>query len=128
MAVFDRKDFMRVKLPEPVYFVESAEDDSVLVGINVTIEYRQDNHHGAFTIYWFDTTHERAMMASEIRVKYGYFAFRRLKREGGGIYIFTPMNLQIYDNKVKQRLTAGRDFTNNEDLIKAFLATTEDAL
>ena len=66
------------------------------------------------------------MIASETKQKDDYFAFKRIEREGGGVYYFTPMELDIYNSKVKQRLAAGSDFTNNEDLIKAFLATTED--
>ena len=66
------------------------------------------------------------MTASEIRQKDDFFAFKRINQEGGGFYYFSPMNLEIYNNKVKQRLVAGSDFTNNEDLIKAFLTTTED--
>ena len=34
--------------------------------------------------------------------------------------------VDIYNEKVKQYLTAGSDFDNEEDLIEAFLSTTED--
>ena len=77
-------------------------------------------------VRWYDTSHERIMTASETRHKDDFFAFKRVDQEGGGAYYFTPMDLEIYNNKVKQHLAAGSNFTNNEDLIKAFLATTED--
>lgn len=114
------------KLPKPVYYIESPNDDTVLVGINVTIDHDRIGEQEISKISWYDTSHERIMTASETRRKYDYFAFKRIDQEGGGFYYFTPMNLEIYNNKVKQHLAAGSDFTNNEDLIRAFLATIED--
>ena len=114
------------KLPKPVYYIESPNDDTVLVGINVTIDHDRMGEQEISKISWYDTSHERIMTASETRQKDDYFAFRRIDQEGGGSYYFTPMDLGIYNNKVKQHLAAGSEFTNNEDLIKAFLATTED--
>ena len=114
------------KLPKPVYYIESPNDDTVLVGIDVTINHDRMGEQEISKIRWYDTSHERIMTASETRHKDDFFAFKRVEQEGGGVYYFTPMNLEIYNNKVKQRLAAGSDFTNNEDLIKAFLATTED--
>lgn len=114
------------KLPKPVYYIESPNDDTVLVGIDVTINHDRTAEQEISKIRWYDTSHERIMTASETRHKDDFFAFKRVDQEGGGVYYFTPMNLEIYNNKVKQRLAAGSDFTNNEDLIKAFLATTED--
>lgn len=114
------------KLPKQVYYIESPNDDTVLVGINVTINRDRMGEREIFKISWYDTSHERIMTASETRRKDDRFAFKRIDQEGGGVYYFTPMELDIYNSKVKQRLAAGSDFTNNEDLIKAFLATTED--
>ena len=114
------------KLPKPVYYIESPNDDTVLVGINVTIDHDRMGEQEISKISWYDTSHERIMIASETRRKDDYFAFKRIDQEGGGFYYFKPMELDIYNSKVKQRLAAGSDFTNNEDLIKAFLATTKD--
>lgn len=116
----------REKLPEPVYYIESPDDDTVLVGINVTIDREKMNERDISKISWYDTTRERVMTAKETERKDSYFAFRRIEQEGGGSYYFAPMNLDIYNAKVKQRLAAGGGFANNEDLIKAFLSTTED--
>ena len=121
----ERVDSME-KLPKPVYYIESPNDDTVLVGINVTINHDRMGEQEISIIRWYDTSHERIMTASETRQKDDHFAFKRIDQEGGGFYYFTPMDLDIYNNKVKQHLAAGSDFTNNEDLIKAFLATTED--
>ena len=66
------------------------------------------------------------MLASETNQKDDYFEFKRIEQEGGGEYFFTPINLDIYNEKVKQYLAAGSDFNNEEDLIEAFLSTTED--
>lgn len=114
------------KLPKPVYYVESPDDGTVLVGMDVTIEHNRIGSQEAHRISWYDTVRERSMTASEIIRKDDDFAFQRADQEGGGSYHFTPMDLEVYNDKVKQRLIAGRDFTNNDDLTKAFLETMED--
>lgn len=114
------------KLPEPVYYVESPDDETVLVGIDVTIEPEKINDKNVAVVSWYDTVHQRRMAASETSKKDGYFAFRRIEQEGGGEYFFAPMDLELYNDKVKNRLTNGKDFDNKEDLIKAFLKTTEN--
>lgn len=114
------------KLPRPVYYIESPNDDTVLVGINVTIDHDKMGEEDVSKISWYDTSHERIMTASETRQKDEYFAFKRIDQEGGGYYYFSPMNLKIYNDKVKQHLAAGADFANDDDLIKAFLSTIGD--
>ena len=107
-------------LPEPVYYIESPEDDTVLVGIGVAIETNAD---GPTTITWYDTSHERAMTAEEIHQEDGRFAFKRSAAEGGQSYKFIPMDLSIYNDKVKHELMSGKDFDSKEELIRAFLKT-----
>ena len=114
------------RLPRPVYYIESLNDDTVLVGINVTIDHDRMGEENISKISWYDTSHERIMIASETRQEDDYFAFKRIDQEGGGYYYFTPTNLKVYNDKVKQHLVAGADFTNDDDLIKAFLSTTEN--
>lgn len=109
------------KLPKPVYYVESPNDDTVLIGINVTVEHYRENAKSVTIVNWYDTTHERRMLADEISHEGDFFAFKRAEQEGGGFYYFSPMNLDIYNDKVKKRLNTGGIFTNEEDLIKAFL-------
>ena len=109
-------------LPMPVYYVESSDDDSVLVGINVAIKHNDDD---TAVVSWFDTAHERAMVADEIRQGDDYFAFKRSDSEGGQMYKFTPMNLDIYNEKVKSELIAGKEFSSDEEMIQAFLNTAK---
>lgn len=126
----DNKDVVNSKefLPKPVYFIESTNDSTVLVGIGVTIERSNINDRNVSKIRWYDTSHERAMTASETKQKDDLFAFKRVEQEGGGTYYFTPMNLDIYNKKVKRRLMGGYDFTSNEQLTEAFLSTLEDEI
>lgn len=119
------QDYFIEKLPKPVYYVESPNDDTVLVGMDVTIFHDKIGDKVATSVSWYDTSHERIMAAAEIERKNDDFTFQRAECEGGGSYYFTPMNLEIYNSKVKHRLAAGGDFANEEDLIKAFLETLE---
>ena len=114
------------KLSKPVYYIESPTDDTVLIGIDVTIGKQEINKEKPLKISWFDTTRERTMLATETRRQDDYFAFKRAEKEGGGFYYFTPMDLKIYNSNVKQRLVAGSDFSNDEDLIDAFLSTKKE--
>ena len=116
------------KLPKPVYYIESPDDNTVLVGIDTIIEHDKIGDQEVSMISWYDTRHERIMTASETMQKGDFFAFKRIGQEGGGTYYFAPMNLEIYKGKVKDRLTNGGDFTNDDDLIKAFLETLEDEI
>lgn len=117
------QDESHERLPEPVYYIESPDDESVLVGINVSI-YRNKNTTDA-TITWYDTAYERIMTAAEIQTNDKCFAFRRREDEGGGTYYFEPMNLNLYNEHVKEKLIDGKDFKDHNDLIDAFLNTIE---
>ncbi|MBR5418978.1 hypothetical protein IK110_01900 [Candidatus Saccharibacteria bacterium] len=113
------------QLPQPVYYIESPNDDTVLVGIDVKV---CGHHDGEKNVVWYDTTRERRMKAIETQMKDDFFAFRRDESEGGGEYFFTPMNLNIYNDKVKQKLIDGNDYTDEKDLTEAFLKTKENEL
>ena len=69
------------------------------------------------------------MRASRIRTDDtdDYFTFERDRNEGGGTYTFVPMTLKIYNEKVKSRLFAKKDFINEEEMLKAFEETIKDA-
>ena len=45
------------KLPKPVYYIESPNDDTVLVGINVTINHDRMGEQEISIIRWYDTSH-----------------------------------------------------------------------
>lgn len=114
----DFKNETTKKLPAPVYYVESNEDSSVLVGMKVTIRQISNNH---FVVSWWDPTHERCMSASEINCEGDSFSFKRISEEGGQTYYSRPMTLEIYNTRVKNRLFGKREFDNEEEMIKAFL-------
>ena len=116
-----------IALPKSVYYIESPDDSTVLVGIDVNIT---SFNHGAKRLYevsWYDTTHDRKMLASQTDAKGEYFAFKRDETEGGGTYFFTPMNLKVYDAKVRDQLSNAPAFDNPDDMIKAFLKTKENS-
>ncbi len=110
------------KLPQPVYYIESSDDDTVLVGIDVEIKQMGD---AAPVVTWYDTSHERSMSALEMVKKDDYFAFRSAdKKMANGEpaeYYFAPMDLNTYREKVKDKLIEGRDFESEEEMINAFL-------
>ena len=123
-----RGDNDRKKLPRLVYYVESPNDDTVLVGINVIITHDKMLGKDIFVVRWYDTSHERVMTMSEIWRRGNQFAFKRIEREGGGLYYFAPMNLEIYNEKVKKRLIAGADFKSEEEMVNEFLLTIKDEI
>lgn len=126
----DLKDegYSIMELPKPVYYIESSSDNTVLVGIGVTIEQMVKDGKKEVLISWYDTDHERAMRVDEAKLEGDDLIIRRVMEGDGGIYRFTPMNLEIYYAKVKDHLTNGKDYNNEEDLIKAFLRTTRCGL
>ncbi len=107
-------------LPAPVYYVESSDDNSVLIGMNVAVEKNPD---GTSLVTWHDTTRERAMIADEVKNEDDFFAFKRTDEEGGQFYKFSPMTLELYNEKVKAELIAGQDFGNPDEMTAAFLKT-----
>lgn len=105
------------QLPGRVYYVESADDSAVLVAMQVTLMSRGD---GTYTISWLDTIKDRGMRASSIWREGESFAFRRVDSEGGQTYRFTPMTLEIYEEKVRENLIAGQHFDDLESLYQTF--------
>ena len=112
----DNSTWTRMALPEPVYYVFSPQDGTVLVGIDVVVHMGNNR----YVVSWWDPSHERSMTASKITCDSDYFAFKRVDSEGGQIYFFIPMDLDIYNNRVKRFLISGRAFDNIEEMIKAF--------
>ena len=112
------------KLPKPVYYIESPEDETVLVGMDVTVTIEADKNP---VVSWFDTTKERRMEADEIRRKGDIFAFKRPDGDGDKHYFFTPIDLDIYNDKVRDKIPDGQSFNNVDDLVKAFQKTRENA-
>lgn len=110
------------RFPQPLYYVESSDDDTVLVAIEPYI--RVCNRQPC--IIWFDTCKERAMNAGRMLVKNGCFYFERVDEGSEATYRLTPMTLDIYHKKVMPHLVGGREYRNMEDLIQAFLEAKEN--
>ena len=115
-------------LPKPVYYIESDKDRTVLIVVRVRLEYKEFDGERIVRVTWYDMIKERAMTAVEIKRDGDLFAFRRSEQEGGGEYYFTPMDLEIYDNKVKDKLLSGREFDSNEAVVRGFLEAIRDGL
>ena len=115
------------KLPSPVYYIESLNDDTVLIGLEVTLEIRQLGAKKATFISWYDTSHERIMEAAKIVRSRNNFAFKRTESEGGGNYYLFPMTLKIYNEKVRHHLPVNKNFANEQELVAAFLSTLKNA-
>ena len=109
-------------LPNKVYFVESMQDNSVLIAINAFLK----KINGEKYISWFDTSHERIFKISEINQDGNNIVIKRIESDGGGTYILYPLNLKIYNDRVKDRFSIHQSFDNEEDLISAFLNTIDD--
>lgn len=110
-------------MPYPVYYVESCEDDTVLIGIKVTIVLLSLN---CFEISWWDPCYERRMISSKIKKDGDNLSFKRIEEDGGQMYHFRPMTLEIYNDKVKENLLERIEFDNEVDMINAFLKATDE--
>lgn len=116
------------ELPKPVYYVESTNDASVLVGIDVSFTSKNIGARRYFEVTWYDTVKERTMLASQVALKGDYFGFERDAKEGGGRYIFAPMDLATYDAKVREHLSDNApSFDNYDDMIAAFMKSKENS-
>lgn len=98
---------------EPVYFVQSKEDPTTLLAMDIRLD-------GQDFISWFDTAHERVMGIAKLEDKRpDVLTFERRADEGGGTYTFVPLTLETYATHVKPKLISGKDFTSLEDLYAA---------
>jgi hypothetical protein len=92
----------------------------VLVGIDVTLEKTPSDK---VIVSWFDTVRERSMLAAETRKNGDLFAFRCADGDKEEHYLFSPMDINIYNSYIKDKLQDGRDFDSIDDLNEAFLHT-----
>lgn len=133
---------------EQVYYIESDQDESVLVAIGLKIQksirggentaggdgggvgshengdkYKNGNLEdgGVYFLEWFDTVYWRRMTASEVWTENGELFFKRIESEGGGMYHFKPMTVAIYNQFVRDELFEPKDFTDDEEVRLAFL-------
>lgn len=112
----------KIILESKVYFVSSEKDETVLLAMDVEINENEK------TVKWFDTVKER-LMYYELIVDsdHKHLVFERLEKEGGEIYTFIPLTLEIYDEKVKNRILIPKDFEFEEEMLKAFEETKNNA-
>lgn len=95
-----------------LFFVESDSDDTVLVALNT---YFNENSE---TITWWDSTKERAKAAKNLTLADDKLSFTD---ESGNNYTLTPMTMEIYEDKVKNKIKTGdKDVKNMEELIAGF--------
>lgn len=133
---------------EQVYYVESDQDESVLVAVGLTIQrsfhggenkaggndgdvnrrengYKYENGNlgdgGVYFLEWFDTVYWRRMTASEVWTENGELFFKRIESEGGGTYHFMPMTVATYNQFVRDELFGAKDFIDDEEVRLAFL-------
>ena len=108
-----------IKLPARVYYVSSPDDDTVLVALDVQIRKN--------VIRWFDTVKERVMEIAEVIKDDGQeFSFKR-GDNSGEIYTLKTMTIEDYNEKVKKRLIAPKEFSSEEELCTAFEETKKNA-
>lgn len=104
--------------PERVYYVESAEDPTVLLALDIVLSAGQ--------IRWFDTIKERRMKLRRVLNDDPlHFAFEREDGETGRVYRFVPLTLEIYRERVRSHLLDGRDFETSKEMKDAFELTKE---
>jgi len=102
------------RLPERVYYVASPTDATVLVAMDVQIE---DGY-----VKWFDTVKERMMkLGRVVEDTQRDFTF---EREGGGVYSFTPLTIELYEQEIKHRVARPlMSYNSLEDILRSFEET-----
>lgn len=115
------ESYEQERLPHPVYFVESPQDDSVLVALDV--------QRLGDTISWQDTTKERRFNIGEvISQDPNDYRFKTSAEFGDAAdYRLTEMTLDTYRLAVKPRLINGRNFNTKEEMIAAFKEAQDNA-
>jgi hypothetical protein len=78
-------------------------------------------------IKWFDTVKERIMKIDSTQGSDDQFSFTRAQSEGGQVYNFELMTLDLYKDKVKSKLSNPKDFSDMDSLFKAFQETKSEA-
>lgn len=109
------------RLKEPVYYIESQNDETVLLGINIRLVKKNERTY----ISWFDTVHERMMEISKIGRKEDGYVFKCVDSPQA-TYFILPITLDLYEEKIRKKLVNGKHFDNLEDLIAELLETLDD--
>jgi hypothetical protein len=116
---FEKMKSLEIKLPARVYYVSSPDDNTVLLALDVNIL--------SDAIHWFDTVKERVVHMAQVQAEYpAEFTFKTPDQEGGRTYTFTPLTLEVYNNKVKSEVLVPQEFSSEEEMLSAFEKTHEN--
>jgi len=103
-----------------IYFVDSSEDDTVLIAIDP--RYTPENN----AVQWFDTVKARLKkVANFMEVSPEKIIFQD---EDGAIYNFESMNLEIFNEKVKDQIRGAKDYKTQEEMEEALRKSYEDRM
>ena len=109
-----------------VYYVESPTDHTVLIAMDVAIEREEKDGEIVYVVNWYDTNRMRGMTTLKIEQKDdGGFSFKRIEGLKDREYSFVPMNLEIYNTKVRPELFNAPEFASNEELTKFFSSVAQ---
>ena len=102
-----------------IYYASCQSDNTVLIAMDIKISENQK------TISWLDTVKERITEIESIEENDpGYFVFKI--KENGQIYTFIPMTLEIFREKVKDRILIPQDFETEDQMLAALEKTREN--
>ncbi len=90
--------------PDTIYFVESPEDDSVMLAMDANL--------GDELVEWFDTVRDRA------------FPYRTVDPGDGALkvqtenatYTFRLLTVELYNDRVSAHVVGGRPFATTDEL------------
>jgi hypothetical protein len=105
-----------------LFFVESGTnpDDTVLDN-TVLVALRVNFNESSKLLTWWDSNKERSMIANDLVINNENLSFTS---ELGNRYTFTPMTMEIYENKVKDKIVTGdKNVTTMEELLEGFEKT-----
>jgi hypothetical protein len=98
--------------PKRVYFVESKEDDTVLLALEP--ELRENGHE----MCWFDTLRPRIKHGDVIKDEEKSMVF---KSQDGAKYRFRMLTLKLYDAKVKDQVDGSPAFSSPAEMHKFYV-------
>lgn len=122
--ILSHENTMERKLPARAYYISSPEDDTVLVGLGVTLTNT--------VIRWYDTVKERMFEIDRIQQDDPdklIFTRKGVAGEAGitRTYTLQPLTLPLYYEHVKSQLRAGEDFESEDALYDALDKTYQNA-
>jgi hypothetical protein len=103
-----------------IYFVESAEDNSVLIAIDPS--YSQENN----TVQWFDTKKARLKKVANImEISPEKITFQDSE---GSTYSFQTMTFELFNEKVKDQMSNVGDYKNQKEMEEGLRKSYENVV